>query len=129
MKWLVLIVFIVFQSSTLLAQQRLNKVLIGKVTFDQDSTGWIATVIEKDTVSVLFRVQFELVPTQILPQNGTYQIVYGPRSIVFNNTKKRKSYAFALDDDIAPTPVKKGFQQWQVVGISRMNPVCFPTKN
>lgn len=125
MKWLVLTMFILLNSNFSLAQQ--PQVLGGKVSFDRDSTDWVATVIEKDTVSVLFKMQFETIAPEALPQNGVYQIIYSPNAIEFNDVKKKKSYAFTLSSStIAP---KKGLQLWSVVGIGRMNPVCFPAKN
>jgi len=124
MKWLVLTTFILLNSKSLFAQQ--PQMLGGKVSFDRDSTDWVATVIEKDTVSVLFKMQFETIAPEVLPQNGVYQIIYGPSAIEFNDVKKKRSYVFALNNStIAP---KKGLQFWSVVGIGRMNPVCFPAK-
>lgn len=106
MKWLVLTMFILLNSKFLLAQQ--PQILGGKVSFDRDSTDWVATVIEKDTVSVLFKMQFETIAPEALPQNGVYQIIYSPSAIEFNDVKKKKSYAFALNNStIAP---KKGLQ-------------------
>jgi hypothetical protein len=124
MKWLILTTFILLNSKLSLAQQ--PQILRGKVSIDRDSTDWVATVIEKDTVSVLFRMQFESIAPEALPQNGVYQIVYSPNAIEFNDVKKKKSYAFALSNStISP---KKGLQFWPVIGIGKMNPVCLPTK-
>jgi len=124
MKWSILTLFILLNSKFLLAQQ--PQILGGKVSFDRDSTNWIATVIEKDTVSVLFKMQFKTIAPETLPQNGVYQIIYSSNTIEFNDIKRKKSYAFALSNSTIVQ--KKGLQLWSVVGIGKMNSFCFPTK-
>lgn len=122
MRWITLICFIAFYSELVTAQ--VSQTLKGKVSFDRDNTEWIATVVERDTVSVLFKMQFKEASPDILPPNGVYQIVYSPSLIEFNNIKQKKSYTFSFDN-LAITG-RKNIKHWSVIGIGRMNPVCFP---
>lgn len=127
MKQFSLITFILLGSNLLQAQQLSLKTINGKVSFNQDNTDWIATIIEKDTVSVLFKMMFDKVPTQKLPPNGVYQIVYSSNVIEFTNKRDKRSYAFGTDNG-TPISDKKGLQSWPIIGLARMNPVCFPDK-
>ena len=127
MKWIGILLIIGLSSVTSQAQLATKKIITGKVAFDQDSTDWIAMVSEKDTVSVLFSMMFDKQPTQPLPPDGYYQISYGADNIQFRSTKKERSYSF-YTNELPIKPARKGVQQWAIIGLSKMNPVCFPKK-
>jgi hypothetical protein len=128
MKWIYLIIIASFCSTLSWSQGMALKTIKGKVTFDKDSTDWIATIIEKDTVSVLFKMMFDKLLNQQLPPNGYYQISYGADIIQFKSINKPESYSF-YTDHMPITGVKRGERRWPIIGLARMNPVCVLPRN
>jgi hypothetical protein len=127
MKWVYLTLIALLGSTSSWSQAITTKTIKGNVTFDQDPTDWVAAVMQKDTVSVLFKMMFEQPLKQPLPPNGYYEINYGADLIQFTRINKPETYSF-YTNHLAVTEPKKGERRWPIIGLARMNPVCFPPR-
>ncbi len=123
MKWIYLIIITSLCSTLGWSQGMALKTIKGKVAFEKDSTDWIATIIEKDTVSVLFKMMFDKLLNQQLPPNGYYQISYRADIIRFNRVNKSESYSF-YTDQMPTSAVRSGERRWPIIGLAKMNPAC-----
>lgn len=120
MRLLVITVIVFLCQSVCISQTLINKSLIGQVVFQKDNQDWIATVSQKNSIIVTFKMMFEVLPKDNLPPSSRYLVSYRSNYIEFLNLKTRQKFVFKLDDGAVPK-ADENKNQWLIIGLSRTN--------